>query len=354
MLLRFLTSRFMSLSYDGQALPHAQAFIRFMMTRTMDSSENAGTAATPSASGLGKVGPAALKWLKENRGLSPGTLAQLDVASGTAFFPDADRKLPAVYFNYAEGKRRARFRRSISFPEMGSSDRFGIWSACSGPIPRRSTSSRGSSTPAPWSRSVFQPHRCSPLTAPRTNPPRAIRSSSRATPTSRRRWRPAWGRARKFIWCGDADDAGRILRDDMVRMLGAARFYFVEWPEGVKDANDMLLSDGLEELSDRVQNGYLPWPVADIYQLGSLPEPAPMTLWYPGFDEWERKVRLAPRTRSVVTGHTRVMPDRALEPDLVQCGQALRGRPHRRGARGGRCLDQRWFFFWCTRPTADA
>jgi hypothetical protein len=154
------------------------------MTKTMDSSENAGTAATPSASGLGKVGPAALKWLKENRGLSPGTLAQLDVASGTAFFPDADRKLPAVYFNYAEGKRRARFRRSISFPEMGSSDRFGIWSACSGPIPRRSTSSRGSSTPAPWSRSVFQPHRCSPLTAPRTNPPRAIRSSSRATPTS--------------------------------------------------------------------------------------------------------------------------------------------------------------------------
>ena len=102
MLLRFLTSRFMSLSYDGQALPHAQAFIRFMMTKTMDSSENAGTAATPSASGLGKVGPAALKWLKENRGLSPGTLAQLDVASGTAFFPDTDRKLPAVYFNYAK------------------------------------------------------------------------------------------------------------------------------------------------------------------------------------------------------------------------------------------------------------
>ena len=111
MLLRFLTSRFMSLSYDGQALPHAQAFIRFMMTKMMDSSENAGTAATPSASGLGKVGPAALKWLKENRGLSPGTLAQLDVASGTAFFPDADRKLPAVYFNYAEGKK------ARSFPE---------------------------------------------------------------------------------------------------------------------------------------------------------------------------------------------------------------------------------------------
>jgi twinkle protein len=43
-------------------------------------------------------------------------------------------------------------------------------------------------------------------------------------------------------------------------------------------------------------------PVADIHQLSGLPEPAPMTLLYPGSDEWERKVRLAPRTLSVVTG----------------------------------------------------
>jgi hypothetical protein len=34
-----------------------------------------------------------------------------------------------------------------------------------------------------------------------------------------------------------------------------------------------------------------------------LPEPPPLTLWRPGFDEWESKVMLAPRTLSVVTGH---------------------------------------------------
>jgi hypothetical protein len=39
MLLRFLTSRFMSLPYDGQALPHAQAFIRFMMLKKRIGSE---------------------------------------------------------------------------------------------------------------------------------------------------------------------------------------------------------------------------------------------------------------------------------------------------------------------------
>jgi twinkle protein len=44
-------------------------------------------------------------------------------------------------------------------------------------------------------------------------------------------------------------------------------------------------------------------PIADIYRLSELPEPAPMALWQPGFEEWERKVILAPRTLSVVTGH---------------------------------------------------
>ena len=28
-----------------------------------------------------------------------------------------------------------------------------------------------------------------------------------------------------------------------------------------------------------------------------------MVLWKPGFPEWERKIMLAPRTLSVVTGH---------------------------------------------------
>jgi twinkle protein len=40
------------------------------------------------------------------------------------------------------------------------------------------------------------------------------------------------GRVMKFIRCGDADGPRRILRDDMVRILGAARFYFVEWLAG--------------------------------------------------------------------------------------------------------------------------
>jgi twinkle protein len=110
-------------------------------------------------------------------------------------------------------------------------------------------------------------------------------------------------RVKKFVWCGDADGNGHALRADMVRLLGAARFWFVDWPEGCKDANDLLKSDGPDALLDRIQDGALPWPVEGLYRLHELPEPAPLQLWSPGFPEWESKVMLAPRTLSVVTGH---------------------------------------------------
>jgi twinkle protein len=89
----------------------------------------------------------------------------------------------------------------------------------------------------------------------------------------------------------------------MVRILGAARFWFVDWPEGIKDANEYLVKDGPEALCELVTDGALQWPIAGIYRLNELPEPAPLTLWEPGFPEWESKVKLAPRTLSVVTGH---------------------------------------------------
>lgn len=110
-------------------------------------------------------------------------------------------------------------------------------------------------------------------------------------------------KAGKVIWCGDGDGPGLALRADMAQLFGSAKFWFVEWPDGIKDANDFLVAKGPEELMDFVVDSAKEWPVAGLYRLEQLPEPAPLTLWEPGFPEWESKIRLAPRTLSVVTGH---------------------------------------------------
>jgi twinkle protein len=107
---------------------------------------------------------------------------------------------------------------------------------------------------------------------------------------------------KRIVWCGDGDAPGHHLRAIMARLFGPARFWFVDWPEGCKDANEMLVAEGREALLDLVRNGAQPWPVSGLYRLSELPEPAPMTLWNPGFPEWEGKVRFAPGTLSVVTG----------------------------------------------------
>src|SRR6266700_1137712 len=213
-----------------------------------DTLENAGTAATSSVSGLGKVGPAALKWFKETRGLSPATLAQLDVASGTVFFPDADRKLPAVLFRYPEGWK------ARSFPEKhfvsGGGFKRSFWN-----LDRVLRAKSGQ---------VFivegELDACALVEAGIPASQVLAAHGAKAKPTEGNpREQDGYAyviealaaglkNVKRFIWCGDGDDAGRILRDDMVSLLGPARFHFVEWPEGVKDANEMLLKDGSEAL----------------------------------------------------------------------------------------------------------
>ncbi len=87
-----------------------------------------------------------------------------------------------------------------------------------------------------------------------------------------------------------------------MRWLGAARFHFVNWPEGIKDANEMLQKDGAAALQDLVVNGALPWPVAGLYRLHEIPERAARPTWNLGFPEWNSKAKLAPGMLSVVTG----------------------------------------------------
>ncbi|RXF67562.1 AAA family ATPase [Hansschlegelia zhihuaiae] len=109
--------------------------------------------------------------------------------------------------------------------------------------------------------------------------------------------------AEKFVFCGDADGPGRSLRQDMANILGAARFHFVDWPKGIKDANDFLIAEGPAALRQYVRDRAKPWPVDGLYRLSELPEPPTFEIWSPGFPEWESKVKLARGTLSVVTGH---------------------------------------------------
>lgn len=258
-----------------------------------------GTAIGAEPSGT-RLSDEAVAWAK-GRGISRPTLERLGVASGTAFFPDLNRKAPALFFPYPDGwKARA-------FPEKSFVASKGLKMSFWG------------QTEAIGSEKIFitegELDRCAMVEAgcdPRSviSVPNGAKQRTTEESEEMRGYRyvsdgmaAGLNRAKKFVWCGDGDGPGLSLRSDMAKIIGAARFFFVEWPEGCKDPNDVLRTEGGAYLRELVTDGALPWPVAGLYRINELPEPAPLSLWHPGFPEWENKVLLAPRTVSVVTGH---------------------------------------------------
>ena len=110
------------------------------------------------------------------------------------------------------------------------------------------------------------------------------------------------GEVHRFIIAVDNDAPGRALRNDLVAILGAAKCWFIDWPDGVKDANEALVAWGADDLRAYLQDAQKEWPIDGIYTLDQIPEPPELELWDCGYQEWESKVKIAARTLSVVTG----------------------------------------------------
>jgi twinkle protein len=265
------------------------------------SAGTAGTAAGKVANSS-RISDRALAWAAERR-IGQATLDALGVTSGMAFFPDLDRKSEALVFKYPVGWK------ARSFPEKsfvaGKGLKLAFWNidCVLKAAPDRVFIVEGEldalvlvEAGIPVSEVLSVPNGARKEAADDPHRQHGYGYVEEAL-------KAGLSRIKRFVWCGDNDAQGRALRTDMVRLLGAARFYFVEWPEGAKDANALLISDGPEAVRGLVEEGALPWPVAGLYRMSELPEPPPMTLWHPGFPEWESKVRLASNTLSVVTGH---------------------------------------------------
>jgi twinkle protein len=58
----------------------------------------------------------------------------------------------------------------------------------------------------------------------------------------------------RHILAVDNDRKGRVLREELAVRLGRTRCWYVEWPEGSKDANDVLRNLGAQALAEVIAN----------------------------------------------------------------------------------------------------
>lgn len=254
------------------------------------------------------ISEAAVAWARK-RGISRETLDRFGAGSGMAYFPGSEHqgKLEAIFFPYSRHGAvvnwRARALASKDFAQKSGGERrfFNLDAVLAGPM-EVVFITEGEPEALALSEAGLAQHEI--LSVPNGAPDKPIENPEQPAKYQYviEGLKEGLVRCKRFVLATDADEAGRALRQDLVHLLGPARCQFVDWPAGLKDANAMLERDGAQGLGEFIGEAPKDWPVEGLYGLHDLPEPPALTLWRPGFPEWESRIAFAPTTLSIATG----------------------------------------------------
>lgn len=101
---------------------------------------------------------------------------------------------------------------------------------------------------------------------------------------------PEIDKFRKFILAVDGDEKGIYLRDALAVRLGEERCFWVEWPEGCKDANDVLREHGARHLAELIDNAKRMF-TDEVATLDDIPNPPDETSYHVGLAGLEKHLR---------------------------------------------------------------
>jgi len=105
----------------------------------------------------------------------------------------------------------------------------------------------------------------------------------------------------KVILATDDDAKGRILRDELALRLGPTRCWFVTYPAGCKDANDVLMRHGTEALVDLIADAK-PFVPNRLVRFSDIPSRADAPRYSSGWPGLDSHLMLVPPELVIVTG----------------------------------------------------
>jgi twinkle protein len=108
---------------------------------------------------------------------------------------------------------------------------------------------------------------------------------------------------KKFVLATDSDGPGLLLAHDLASILGPERCYFVTYPEGCKDLNEVLVKHGPQEVS-RVLNEAKPFPVKGLYSMSDFPDSPPLRGMSTGIECIDDKLQIVLGTLTIFTGYS--------------------------------------------------
>lgn len=78
-------------------------------------------------------------------------------------------------------------------------------------------------------------------------------------------------RVKRIILAVDNDEPGKKLEDELSRRLGRDKCFRVVWPDGLKDANEVLVALGVEALKIAIEDAK-PYPVEGVFSINDIEE----------------------------------------------------------------------------------
>lgn len=199
-----------------------------------------------------------LSWLKEHRGISEHTAREYNLIAGEVWIRSRSKKAICIGFKYSntDGTTAVKWRDGMkNFTQTGAArslwniDKFdgGDLIICEGEMDALSFGEAG----------LFA-----------TSVPNGA-AAKLSSDTSSKKFSYLWDakdkidKADRVIIAADNDEPGQVLAEEIARRIGKAKCWRVKYPEGCKDANDVLKKSGVDGIIGLLKEA-MPWPIGGL------------------------------------------------------------------------------------------
>ena len=214
----------------------------------------------PKAAPTTDLAPEALKWMTNDRRIPEPVIRRNKVASGTVWMPQLEKEVSVIQFPYyrdgelinikhRDGRKNFRMEKGAERILWGLDD---IDPECTviveGEIDKLACEAAG------WQACVSVPDGAPSPNTKNYSAKFDFLDADEDKLRSVKRW----------ILAVDGDEPGERLKDELSRRFGREKCLTVEWPEGCKDANDVLIKHGGEDLAEVLSEAQ-PYPIEGAF-----------------------------------------------------------------------------------------
>lgn len=121
-----------------------------------------------------------------------------------------------------------------------------------------------------------------------------------------------------IILATDGDKPGQAMAHDLACILGKERCKFVEYPEGCKDLNDVLVKHGPPAVAKLLTEAK-PYPVLGLYSLSDFPDGVELQTMDTGIDRLDDHMQIVFGSFTVFSGYSNMGKSTVMNTILAHC-----------------------------------